>query len=47
MTVDGSKIQELTRPESMAMNPTASIAAGKIVYNTIDGRLYQMNITLK
>lgn len=47
MKADGTQIQELTRPESMTMNPTASIAAGKIVYNTIDGRLYQMNITLK
>ncbi len=47
MKVDGSAFQELTMPESMAMNPTASFDAGKIVYNTIDGRLYQMNITLK
>lgn len=47
MRVDGSEIQELTRPESMTMNPAASIVGGKIVYNTIDGRLYQMNITLK
>lgn len=47
MKVDGSAFQELTKPESMAMNPTASYDAGKIVYNTIDGRLYQMNITLK
>lgn len=47
MTADGSMIQQLTKPESMTMNPTASIAAGKIVYNTIDGRLYQMNVTLK
>lgn len=47
MTVDGSQKQELTKPESMTMNPTASIEAGKIVYNTIDGRLYQMNVSLK
>lgn len=44
---DGSQMQALTKPESMTMNPTASIEAGKIVYNTIDGRLYQMNINLK
>ena len=44
---DGSELQELTRPESMTMNPTASFEAGKIVYNTIDGRLYQMNVNLK
>lgn len=47
MNVDGSEKQELTKPESMTMNPTASFDAGKIVYNTIDGRLYQMNISLK
>ena len=47
MRADGSELQELTRPESMTMNPTASFEAGKIVYNTIDGRLYQMNISLK
>lgn len=47
MRADGSELQELTRPESMTMNPTASFEAGKIVYNTIDGRLYQMNVNLK
>lgn len=47
LTVDGSQKQELTKPETMTMNPTASIEAGKIVYATIDGRLYQMNINLK
>lgn len=47
LTVDGSQKQELTKPESMTMNPTTSFEAGKIVYNTIDGRLYQMNINLK
>lgn len=44
---DGSEMQALTKPESMTMTPTASFAAGKIVYSTIDGRLYQMNIKLK
>ena len=47
LSVDGSQKQELTKPESMTMNPTASFEAGKIVYATIDGRLYQMNINLK
>lgn len=47
MNVDGTLTQELTKPESMTMNPTVSFEAGKIVYNTIDGRLYQMNISLK
>lgn len=47
LSVDGSQKQELTKPESMTMNPTASFESGKIVYATIDGRLYQMNINLK
>lgn len=47
LSVDGSQKQELTKPESMTMNPTASFEAGKIVYATIDGRLYQMNLKLK
>lgn len=47
LSVDGTQKQELTKPESMTMNPTASFEAGKIVYATIDGRLYQMNINLK
>ncbi len=44
---DGSEIQEITRPESMTMTPAASIEAGRIVYSTIDGFLYQVNVTLK
>ncbi len=47
LSVDGTQFQALTKPESMTMNPTASFDAGKIVYATIDGRLYQMNIKLK
>lgn len=44
---DGSEVQAITRPESMSMFPTASISAGKIVYCTIDGYLYQVDVTLK
>lgn len=46
MTIDGSVRQELTRPESMTMFPTASFAASKIVYNTIDGRLYELPVEI-
>ncbi|MDE6574842.1 MAG: hypothetical protein K2L84_05890 [Muribaculaceae bacterium] len=46
LTADGSEIQEITRPESMTMFPTASLKAGKIVYNTIDGRLFEMTVKL-
>lgn len=47
LTADGSQKQELTKPESMSMNPTAAISAGRVVYNTIDGRMYEMKVTLR
>lgn len=47
LKADGSAMQALTKPESMAMTPAASISAGRIVYSTIDGRMYQMNVKLK
>lgn len=47
LTLDGSASQELTRPESMAMFPAASGSAERVVYNTIDGRLYLLNVKLR
>lgn len=47
LTVDGSARQELTAPQSMTMFPTASVNAQKVVYNTIDGRIFQMTVKLK
>lgn len=47
LSADGSQVQELTKPESMSMYPTAAIKANRVVYNTIDGRLYEMDVTLK
>ncbi len=47
LTVDGTQIQSLTKPESMTMFPTASPSADRVVYNTIDGRLYQIEVKLK
>jgi hypothetical protein len=47
LRADGSEVQPLTRPESMSMFPAASATAGKIVYNTIDGLLYQLDVKLK
>lgn len=43
---DGSFKKELTTPTSMAMNPTASGKANRIIYNTIDGKLYMMEINI-
>lgn len=48
LKADGSFTKELTNPLSMAMNPTASsIEVGKIAYNTIDGRLFLINVSIK
>ncbi|MBD5249208.1 MAG: hypothetical protein HDS58_03835 [Barnesiella sp.] len=46
MDLNGGNLTELTRPESMAMYPTATAAGDKLVYNTIDGRLILMNLEL-
>lgn len=44
---DGSETQAITKPESMTFAPAAAINANKVVYSTIDGRMYQVNVTLK
>ncbi len=44
LKADGSWSRELTSPSSMTMQPTA--ANGKLVYTTIDGRLYEMQINI-
>lgn len=44
LSADGSRAKALTAPTSMTMQPTA--AGNRIVYTTIDGLLYQMNITI-
>lgn len=43
---DGSFKKELTTPTSMAMNPTASGKANRVIYNTIDGNLYMMELNI-
>lgn len=47
LTADGSATQALTRPESMSMSPAAAIAADRVVYSTIDGRLYELTVKLR
>lgn len=44
LKADGSWQAELTKPASMAMQPTCG--GGKIVYTTIDGLLYEMTINI-
>ena len=44
LKADGSFTAELTKPSSMAMQPTCG--GGRIVYSTIDGLLYEMKINI-
>ena len=44
LKADGTFTAELTKPSSMAMQPTCG--GGKIVYSTIDGLLYEMKINI-
>lgn len=44
LKADGTWQTELTKPVSMAMQPTCG--GGKIVYTTIDGLLYEMKINI-
>lgn len=46
LSLDGER-QDLTRPESMSMSPAAAIGANRVVYSTIDGRMYELTVTLK
>ncbi len=47
LTLDGKTVQQLTSPESMTMSPTATADGMTIVYGTIDGRLYKMDVQLE
>lgn len=47
LKADGTFVKDLTSATSMAMNPATSFATQKVVYNTIDGRLYMMNLSIK
>lgn len=40
-------ITELTKPESMTMNPSVAVKSCQVAYNTIDGRLFVMNLRIK
>ncbi|MBO4977235.1 MAG: hypothetical protein J6C67_00750 [Muribaculaceae bacterium] len=47
LSADGSQMQELTAPESFAMTPSGAFDVNTVVYSTIDGILYKMNVTLR
>lgn len=46
LTADGSARQDITRPESMTITPAASFDASKVVYSTIDGRMFQVKVNI-
>ncbi len=47
LTMDGSQMQELTAPESMSMTPSGAFDCNTVVYSTIDGMLYKMNVYIR
>ena len=47
LSADGRQKQELTTPESLTMTPSGAIDANTVVFSTIDGILYKMNVTLR
>ena len=47
LKADGSYKKELTTPVSMSMHPTASATGERIVYDTIDGRMFLMDLKFK
>lgn len=47
LKADGSFSTALTKPETMTMNPTATADGSRIAYNTIDGRLFVIDINIK
>ena len=47
VSMSGSYKKELTAPVSMSMHPTASASGDRLTYNTIDGRLFLMDLRIK
>lgn len=46
LKADGSFKYAVTKPETMTMNPSASADGSRIAYNTIDGRLFVVDIKI-
>lgn len=47
LKADGSLKKELTTPDSMTMDPSASAVGNRIVYSSLDGRMYVMELTVE
>jgi Tol biopolymer transport system component len=45
-SVKGNSRQTITEPSLMAMHPSVSLKGNVLVFNTIDGKLYQMNFKI-
>lgn len=43
---DGTGYTQLTRPEQMGMHPTVSPMSGKVVYSTLEGDMYLLQLNL-
>lgn len=46
-SLDGKVTADLTRPESMSMTPSATADGKKVVYSTIDGRMFLIELNIK
>lgn len=47
LSVDGRQRQDLTAPESMAFTPAGNLDTNTVVYSTVDGILYKMNVYIR
>lgn len=40
------QVHDLTSPDEMGMNPSVSAETGKIVYNTLDGKIFMLELSI-
>ena len=40
------QVHDLTSPDEMGMNPSVSTETGKIVYNTLDGKIFMLELSI-
>ena len=44
---NSKQVHDLTSPSEMGMNPSASAEAGRIVYSTVEGKLFMLELNVK
>ena len=43
---NSKQVHDLTSPSEMGMNPSASAEAGRIVYSTVEGKLFMLELNV-